>query len=220
MAGNDTTIAQRSAEVRERAGQALPAEVNASFEAERNRLIERGIPAGVSTPGTAMPDGDLLDVHGKPTTLLEVRAGRPAVIVFYRGAWCPYCNVALRAYQETLVGELDRRGVALVAISPQKPDESLSLKEKHDLAYSVVSDPGNQLAHQLGIVFTLGEEARASQRALGTDLATVNADGGYELPLTTTIVVDAAGTIRWIDVHPDYTTRSEPADILAAVDAL
>ncbi|MGH3380127.1 MAG: peroxiredoxin-like family protein, partial [Actinoallomurus sp.] len=167
-----------------------------------------------------MPDADLLDVNGEPTTLQAVRAGRPAVVVFYRGAWCPYCNVTLRAYQETLLGELDTRAVALIAISPQKPDGSLSLAEKHDLSYAVVSDPGNQIARRLGIVFTLGEGARAAQAKLGLDLTAVNADGTYDLPLATTVVVDAHGTIRWIDVHPDYTTRSEPAEILAALDSL
>lgn len=166
-----------------------------------------------------MPDGDLLDVHGKPTTLSETTAGRRAVVVFYRGAWCPYCNVTLRAYQEELVGELETLGVALVAISPQKPDESLSLAEKHDLSYAVLSDPGNQIARQLGIVFTLGDGARAGQAKLGVDITEGNADGTADLPLTTTVLVDADGTIRWIDVHPDYTTRSEPADILAALDS-
>jgi peroxiredoxin len=142
------------------------------------------------------------------------------VVVFYRGAWCPYCNVMLRAYQETLLGELDARGAALVAISPQKPDGSLSLAEKHDLSYAVMSDPGNQIARQLGIVFSLGAGARTGQKKLGVDLAEINADGTYDLPLATTVVVDSHGTIRWIDVHPDYTTRSEPAEIIAAVDSL
>jgi peroxiredoxin len=220
MAGKDTTIADRAAEVRRQAAQRLPADVTAAFDTELTRIVGRGIPSGVAAPGAAMPDGDLLDVDGKPTTLTAVRAGRPAVVVFYRGAWCPYCNVMLRAYQETLIGKLDARGAALVAISPQKPDESLSLAEKHNLSYTVVSDPGNQIAGRLGIVFSLGEGARAGQAKLGTDLTAINADGTYDLPLATTVVVDAHGTIRWIDVHPDYTTRSEPAEIIAAVDSL
>lgn len=219
MVDNDTTIADRVAEMHRQSAGRLPADIATAFDAERTRVVARGIPAELATAGTAMPDGDLLDVHDKLTTLAETRAGRPAVIVFYRGAWCPYCNVMLRAYQDTLVAELDRRGVALIAISPQKPDESLSLAEKHDLGYAVLSDPGNQLAHQLGIVYTLGERARAAQAALGVDIATGNADGTRDIPLTSTIVLDAHGTIQWIDVDPDYTTRTEPATILAAVDS-
>lgn len=218
MPAEDTTIAVRATQVREQSAQQLPAEVNAAFDIELARLVDTGVPGGVAAVGTAMPDGDLLDAHGAPTTLAAQRAGRPAVVVFYRGAWCPYCNLTLRAYQESLVSELDARGVALVAISPQKPDGSLSMAEKHELSYAVLSDPGNQIARQLGVVFTLGEEARAAQAGLGLDLADVNADGSRELPLATTVVVDAEGTIRWIDVHPDYTTRSEAAAIIAAVD--
>jgi peroxiredoxin len=220
MTNTDATIADQSAELSRQAAGRLPAEVSAAFTAELARLRADGVPAGVAAPGAPMPDGELLDVHGKPTTLAAVRDGRAAVVVFYRGAWCPYCNVALRTYQKALVDELDARTVALVAVSPQKPDGSLSLAEKHELAYSVVSDPGNQIAKQLGIVFTLGDDAREAQAKLGLDLTEVNADGTRELPLATTVLVDVDGTIRWIDVHPDYTTRSEPAEILAAVDSL
>lgn len=220
MTSTDTTIADLAAAASRAAQDRLPAEVNAGFEAERTRLIELGVPADAARAGTAMPDGDLLDAHGNPTTLAEVRNGRPAVVVFYRGAWCPYCNLTLRAYQKALVGQLEERGVALVAVSPQKPDGSLTVMEKNELEYAVVSDPGLQIARKLGIVFTLGQSARDGQSTLGLDLTAVNADGTYDLPLATTILIDTQGVIRWIDVHPDYTTRSEPAEILAAVDAL
>ena len=220
MTNKDTTIADQTAELSREAAERLPADVMAGFGVELARLVEEGVPSGAATPGTAMPDGDLLDVHGVPTTLAAARGGRPAVVVFYRGAWCPYCNVALRAYEQALVGELGSHGVALVAVSPQKPDGALSLAEKLALTYTVVSDPGNQIAKQLGIVFTVGDGAREAQAKLGLDLADINADGSYELPMATTVLVDADGRIRWIDVHPDYTTRSESAEILAAVEAL
>ena len=80
-----------------------------------------------------MPDGDLLDVHGDPTSLTRLRGGRPAVVAFYRGAWCPYCNIALRTYQSELVPALGRRGVELIAISPQKPDGSLTSAQSNEL---------------------------------------------------------------------------------------
>ncbi len=220
MTNNDTTIADQASEVSRQAAEQLPTEVMAGFGIELARLVEEGVPSGAAAPGTPMPDGELLDVHGAPTTLAAARDGRPAVVVFYRGAWCPYCNVALRAYEKALVGELGRRGVALVAVSPQRADGALSLAEKLALTYTVVSDPGNQIAKRLGIVFTVGDGAREAQAKLGLDLADINADGTYELPMPTTVLVDGDGTIRWMDVHPDYTTRSETAEILAAVDAL
>ena len=220
MPDQATSIADQGAELRRAAADSLPPEVNDVFEAERQHLIGRGTPGGVAGPGVPMPDGDLLDSHGDPTTLAEARAGRPAVVVFYRGAWCPYCNLTLRAYQTQLVEQLRDRGVGLVAVSPQHPDGSLSVTQKNELTFTVLSDPGNQIAGRLGVVFTLGEQALAAQHKLGLDLAQANADGSTDLPLTTVVLVDAEGVIRWIDVRPDYTARTEPAEILAALDSL
>jgi peroxiredoxin len=199
---------------------ALPAEAMDAFAAEQAELDEAGVPAGVSAPGAPMPDGALLDVRGGATSLAQVRAGRPAVVVFYRGAWCPFCNIALRTYEAELAPALADRGFVMIAVSPQKPDGSLSAAETNQLTYAVVSDPGNQLASALGILTEPSAEAATAQQQVGLDLAEHNADGGVTLPMPTTVVVDAAGVIRWIDVHPNYTTRSEVPDILAAVDSI
>lgn len=197
----------------------LPADAATAFATEQAGLRAGGVPAGVRRPGSEMPDAELLDTDGEATSVRAAAAGRPAVVVFYRGAWCPYCNLTLRAYQEQLVGELDRRGVGLVAISPQRPDGSLTMAQAHDLTYTVLSDPGNRIASALGIVTAPNAEARAAQAGLGLDLTEVNADGSAALPMPTVVLVDADRTIRWIDVHPDYSTRTEPAEVLRAVDA-
>jgi peroxiredoxin len=167
-----------------------------------------------------MPDGELLDVHGASTSLTRLRVGKPAVVVFYRGAWCPYCNIALRTYQIELVPALTERGFELIAVSPQKPDGSLTSAQSNELTFTVASDPGNEIAAAVGIMSDPSPDSVAAQIKLGLDLAEVNADGERTLPMPTVIVVDAAGVIRWIDVHPNYTSRSEVADILAAVDAV
>ena len=199
---------------------ALPTEVMDAFAAERADLDAAGVPTGVSAPGAPMPDGELLDVRGAATSLAQIRAGRPAVVVFYRGGWCPFCNIALRTYQAELAPALADRGFVMIAVSPQKPDGSLTASETNELTYAVVSDPGNQIASALGILTQPDAEAVAAQQKLGLDLAEHNADGGLTLPMPTTVVVDTAGVIRWIDVHPNYTTRSEVPDILAAVDSV
>jgi peroxiredoxin len=198
----------------------MPTEVMDAFVAEQVDLDEAGVPVGVSAPGAQMPDGELLDVRGAATSLAQVRAGRPAVVVFYRGAWCPYCNIALRTYQAELAPALADRGFAMIAVSPQKPDGSLSTAETNELTYAVVSDPGNQLASALGILTEPSPEAAAAAQKVGLDVAEHNADGGLTLPMPTTVVVDATGVIRWIDVHPNYATRGEVPDILAAVDSV
>jgi peroxiredoxin len=198
----------------------LPAEILQAFVAEQARLGAEGLPGGVARPGDVIPDIEMLDVHGAPTTFAAARAGRPAVLVFYRGAWCPYCNVALRAYQADLLPELTDSGIALIAVSPQRPDGSLSSAEADGLSYTVLSDPGNRLAGSLGILSEPGDGAKAASLAIGQDLSKVNADGTWTLPMPTVVLVNAGGVLRWIDVHPNYSERTEVADILAAVDRL
>ncbi|MDT8914473.1 peroxiredoxin-like family protein [Amycolatopsis sp. PS_44_ISF1] len=210
------TIATETAALAQGISSRLPAEVLATFAAEQSALDQAGVPGGVVTAGTKLPDGELLDAHGSATSLAAVRDGRPAVIAFYRGAWCPYCNIALRVYQSSLVGELTRRGAVLIAISPQAPDGSLSMREKNDLTFPVLSDPGNAIAARLGILTAPTDAVRAAQARLGVDVAAGNADGTATLPMPTLLVVDADGTIQWIDVTPDYTARTEAGDVLAA----
>ena len=212
-----STIAEQVTDYHRASAGQLPSEVAAAFTAEQRALAAAGEPSGVAQPGTRLPDGQLLDVAGQPATLAETLAGRPAVIVFYRGGWCPYCNIALRTYQAQLVPALAGRGIGLVAISPQVPDGSLSTKESKELTFTVLSDPGNQIARQLGILTAPSDGTRAAQLQLGLDLTQVNADGTTALPMPTVIIADADGVIRWIDVHLDYTTRTEPGQILQAV---
>jgi peroxiredoxin len=177
-------------------------------------------PVGVIAPGTVLGDAELIDAHGAGITLSAALGGHRAVLVLYRGVWCPYCNIALNAYQSELLEELTQRQVLLVAVSPQAPDGSLSMQEKNALGFPVLSDPGNTLAGQMGVLTAPSPEARAAQLELGLDLEAVNADGTTSLPMPTVVILDADLTVRWIDVHPDYTTRSEPDAILAALDAL
>jgi peroxiredoxin len=212
-----STIAEQVASLHRASAGQLPAEVAEAFAAEQRDLAAAGHPSGVAGPGSRLPDGELLDVAGEPATLAETLGGKPAVIVFYRGGWCPYCNIALRTYQAQLVPALAERGISLIAISPQTPDGSLSTKESKELTFTVLSDPGNQIAGQLGILTAPSDGTRAAQLQLGLDLTQVNADGTTALPMPTVVIADADGVIRWIDVHLDYTTRTEPGQVLQAV---
>lgn len=198
-------------------GAQVTAAAMAVFGEEQAALDKAGVPAGVLPVGSPLPDGDLLDAKGNVTSARQAMGGRPAVIVFYRGVWCPFCNLALRTYQEQVAGELERRGVALIAISPQKPDGSLSMREKHELTFAVLSDPGSQIASGLGIATAPAPEVRGAQQQLGLDVAADNADGTATIPMPTVVVVDRDGVLRWIDVHPNYARRTEPEQILRAV---
>ena len=149
---SSSTITERVEQMRATTAAQPPSEAMGAFAREQAGLAAGGLPAGVAPAGTVLPDAELLDVHGAPTTLAAVAGGGIAVLVFYRGAWCPYCNIALSAYQEQLLPELAGRGVRLVAVSPQKPDGSLTMQQKNGLAFTVVSDPGNTIADRLGIL--------------------------------------------------------------------
>ena len=212
-----STIAEQVASYHRASAGQLPPEVAGAFATEQRDLAAAGHPSGVAGPGSRLPDGKLLDVGGQPTTLAENLGGKPAVVVFYRGGWCPYCNITLRTYQAQLVPALAERGISLVAIGPEAPDGSLSTKESKELTFTVLSDPGNQIAGQLGILTAPSDGARAAQLQLGLDLTQVNADGTTALPMPTVVIAGADGVIRWIDVHPDYTTMAEPGQVLQAV---
>jgi len=214
------TIREQSDQQKEAAAARLPAEVVAIFDKSIQDLLNEGVPAGVVAVGDTVESFTLRDATNELVTLDQLVAAGPAVIVFYRGGWCPYCNLALRTYQNELLPELSAFGARLVAISPQPPDQSLSTAEKIGLSFTVLSDPGNRVAKVIGIVFQQADDVLDAQRKLGLDLAKVNAEGSTELPRPTVLIVDSDRTVRFVDVQPDYTARTEVADILTALVGL
>jgi len=211
------TIREQSEQQKKAAAERLPAEVAAVFDRSIQDLLEQGVPAGAVAVGDTLESFTLSDATNELVTLDQLVETGPAVIVFYRGGWCPYCNLALRTYQNELLPELAAFGARLLAISPQLPDQSLSTTEKIGLEFTVLSDPGNRVAKSIGIVFQQADEVLDAQRKLGLDLAKVNAEGSTELPRPTVLIVDGDRTVRFVDVQPDYTARTEVADILAAL---
>jgi peroxiredoxin len=215
-----TTIAEQVNEVKAAAAGRLPAEVVAVFESDQAALTAGGVPAGAVSVGDMLAPFALSDATGQVRTLEELTVGGPAVVVFYRGGWCPYCNVTLRAYQRDLLPHLGAYSARLVAISPEMPDASLSTQEKAELTYTVLSDTGAKLASSLGITFEPSEDGLAAQRELGVDIRTTRADDGTVLPMPTVLIVDSNHVLRFVDIHPDYTGRTEVNDILAALQTL
>jgi peroxiredoxin len=214
------TIREQSAQLKAASAQHLPAEVVEVFDRSIRDLVDQGVPTGTIKVGDKMAPFALRDATGVLVTLDQLVEAGPAVIVFYRGGWCPYCNLALRTYQQELMPELATFGARLVAISPQAPDQSMSTAEKIGLGFAVLSDPASRLARQVGVSFQQADEVLAAQRELGLDLASVNAEGSSQLPRPTVLIVDKDRTVRFVDVQPDYTARTEVADILAALAGL
>lgn len=214
------TIAEQVAEFNVGFEKQIGPELSADFSEEQANLRSAGHPQDAVSVGDAVPDADLLTAESESTTLQAVRGTRPAVLVFYRGAWCPYCNIALRTYQRDLVPALDELGVGLIAISPQTPDGTRAIAEGAQLSFPVLSDPSNELAKKLGIVTEPSAKARLAHTALGFDVADSNADGTADIPFPSVVILDEDGVARWVDIHVDYTTRSEVDDIITAVRAL
>jgi peroxiredoxin len=214
------TIHEQSEQLKAAASQHLPAEVLDVFDRSIQDFLDEGIPAESIKAGDALSQFTLNDANRTPTSLNQLVEHGPAVIVFYRGGWCPYCNLALRTYQHELLPQLNRFGARLVAISPQTPDESLSTAERAALEFTVLSDPGARLADHIGIAFEQADDVLAAQRELGLDLAKVNAEGAVRLPRPTVLIVDQNRIVRFVDVQPDYTARTEAADIVAALTDL
>lgn len=189
-----------------------PPEVRALRQAETQKLIESGLAEQSLHHGDLAPDFTLPDAYGRSVSLSGLLPKGPAVVAFYRGSWCPYCNLQLRAYQSVLP-DITHLGATLVAISPQTPDASMEIVDKASLTFPVLSDLGNRVARTYRLVFVLPEVLRPYT----ANLPQYNGDHSWELPLPGTFVIGQDGMIRLAFVHADYTKRLEPADILAAI---
>ena len=199
--------------------QQIPAEIREIMRRAGEELADAGLAdQAVGVDGSA-PRFALPSAAGDVVALDELLTRGPVVLTFYRGAWCPYCNITLRALQQHH-DAITARGAALVAVSPQIPDESLSLSEKHGLTFAVLSDVGSETAKRYGLAYDLPEDLAAVYDKLGFDLQRVNGGHPRTLPLAATYVIDRDGVVRWAFVDTDYTVRAEPAEILAALDAL
>lgn len=183
------------------------------------RLAQSGLAERALQGGQRAPDFVLADATGKMVDSKRLRSRGPLVLSFNRGAWCPYCNLELQAWQRHLP-DLERLGATLVAISPQTPDASLTLAQKHALAYPVLSDPGHRVARQFGIVFTLDDGLRTVHENFGIDLPAHNGDSSFELPVPAIYLIDRDATVigAWVEV--DYRKRAEPSLVLARLREL
>lgn len=197
----------------------MPAGMIQDLTSPIEQVRASGTAAHALKEGSRAPDFTLPDAFGNAVTLAHLLQQGPVVLTFYRGAWCPYCNLELRAYQRA-VPRLQELGAALVAISPQTPDHSLATAEQDDLTFTVLSDVGNIVARRFGLVFMIDPSVRAAHRQVGADLPAYNGDETWELPMPATFVVDQTGTVRLSFVDPDFTRRLDPSNVIARLQEL
>jgi len=213
------SLAQQLKEQNDAGRARIPTETLAVMDRATAEVASSGIAGSSLGVGATAPDFDLPDAIGTKVSLSALLAKGPVVIAFYRGGWCPYCSTELRALQAKLA-EITAAGATLVAVSPQIPDASLSTAEKLDLAFPVLSDEGNTVAGEFGLVFSLPEALRDVYAGFGLDLPAANGDDTFRLPIPATYVIRTDGTVAWRFADADYTKRAEPDDVLAALGAL
>jgi peroxiredoxin len=211
------SLKEQLAEYRAAWHKRVPAERQAimarHIEQLRNGVIARTIlKVGDRAPTFALPNatGGIVDVR----TLLQKG---PVIVTFYRGGWCPYCNLELKAFQEVLP-EIKAAGASLVAISPEKPDDTLSTTEKNALAFEVLSDVGQKVGRAFGLVYEFTDELRSAYQGFGLDIPARNgAPGEWALPVSATYVIAGDGTIIYAYADPDYRDRADPREVLAVL---
>jgi peroxiredoxin len=198
----------------------LPAETAARLRAAIDDVIESQPAAGALQVGQLAPDFALPEVAGETLTLSRHTSRGPVVLSFYRGSWCPYCDLQLRAYSR-MVPELMRLGAQLITVSPQMPSVDVPNAQTHRaLGFPLLVDAGNAVARRYGLVHSVDEQMRSLLAGFGLDLAAINGMDRWELPVPATFIVATDHRIRWAYVEADYRMRAEPADILQAVAAL
>lgn len=163
--------------------------------------------------GAEMPEFTLSDANGKSVASADLLKQGSLVIVFYRGAWCPFCNKYLHDLQKSLT-EIKANGGNLVAISVENPDKSMMVSNKNKLEFTVLSDPKLNLARKFGIVYELPKETNEKYIGYGIDLVKANGTEKPELPLSATYIVSEKGKILYAYLEPDYKKRAEPAQII------
>jgi peroxiredoxin len=216
---NETTRELDAARAKYR-GEIIPKPALAIMDAETARLAGSNLAAGALKVGESGPDFILPDAHGEPVRLNSLLNDGPVVLVFYRGGRCPYCNLHLRGFQRRLP-DIRLLGAQIVGISPQLPDNSLSTQEKNELSFPVLSDVGNKVARQFGIVFELSKELLKLYRHFGHALEDFNGETGKNvLPVPGTFLLDSKGIVRLVHVDVDYTRRLDPDKVIEVLKTL
>jgi peroxiredoxin len=197
----------------------IPEAIGGRITSGVDDVTRSGVAPGLAV-GDVAPGFTLKDAVGDEVVLADLLTKGPVVVTFYRGEWCPYCNLQLRALQQALP-EITAAGATLVAISPQAPDHGLTMTEKHELTFPVLSDLDQAVSESYKVRFDVtGELEDLQVNVFQSDPAEQNADGRRTLPVPSTFIIDRDGTVRFASVSADWRVRVEPDDVIAALEAL
>jgi len=201
--------------VRTMAPEALAININ-----QRRSLVETADRAGFIKPGDRVAPFTLDVAGGGSVALEDVLRHGPAVLLFFRFAGCPACNLALPSYNRTLYPALRELGATLIAISPQVPERLVPIRDRHDLAFTIASDKDNALGRSFGIVFSADAPSQKAMLEKGVSLGEITGTGTWELPMPAVIVVGQDRVVRFADISPDWLVRTEAGPVLDAVRSI
>jgi peroxiredoxin len=180
----------------------------ATAELIASRLASRAKKAGDVAPSFSLRDGE-----GNVVSLEELLKKGPVIVSFYRGVWCPYCNMELQAL-EAAKPLFDKYGASLVAISPQTAPNSRKSVRQNKLSFPILSDVKGKVGAAFGLRFELPDYLVELYKSLKNDLPAFNDDPSWTLPMPARYVIGQDGTILYSEVNPDYTHRPEPEDMI------
>jgi peroxiredoxin len=176
-------------------------------------LVASGAASRAKKAGDVAPDFSLKDPEGNVVNSADLLRRGPLVLSFYRGVWCPYCNMELQAL-EAAKPEFDRYGASLVAISPQTAPNSRKSVRQNKLSFPILSDVKGKVGAAFGLRFNLPDYLVELYKQLKNDLPTFNDDPAWTLPMPARYVIGQDGVILYSEVNPDYTRRPEPEDMI------
>jgi peroxiredoxin len=211
------SLADQLQAMQEKFSQMAPPEKQQAYADGIQSVADSGLLDKAIKTGDKAPPFTLKNATGDEVSLASLLEKGPVVLLWYRGGWCPYCNIQLNAFQQALP-DITAAGAQLVALTPELPDKSLTTKEKNDLDFEILTDPGQKIAREYGLVFKLTPEVAELYKE-HFDLKEYNGpDAAYdELPLAATYIIAQDGTVSWAFLDADYRKRAEPADIITAL---
>ena len=216
LAADTRSLREQFAERKELVATYVPAEIQAIHARVIAELQQQRIAEGALAPGAKAPAFELTDHNGKLLSSIELLTKGRLVICFFRGRWCPFCVGQLEAMNR-LVSEIEEVGASLIAISPQTVQQSFFMADQHQLQFPLLSDVGNDVARQFGLVYRVPDFQQAVYRRAFVNLPLANGDESWELPIPATYIIERDSTVLYASSNPDYTERPEPGEILTAV---
>ena len=219
MSNKEPGLNAQCAAVRDEFVASLPKDQQNTLMAAGQRLAESDVAAHAIGVNDAAPDFTLTDTGGHEFQLTEALLHGPIVLSFYRGGWCPFCSLELKALADR-EADIRNLGARLIAVSPELHEQNQAAAGELNLPFPLLFDEGNGIAHEYGLVMPVDKTVRPLYLQWGFDLPTFNGDDSWELPLPGTFIIDTSGTVRAAYVNKDYTQRMEPNDIIRALETI